>query len=199
MFMIEREHEQRQADGEDRLVLDRAGRHVTLARRADERGHRLRPPPIGLNDEGRLLARSDETIIVSPTIARDREHEARDDAGDRGRHDDPRRHLETSARRARRRPPAVRAARPTWRPRRARRPSGCTMTPTTMPALERVERADVEPDVLEQRRHEEEREVAEDDRRDAGQHLERRASATCGRRSRVLGQVDRGAEPERDA
>ena len=42
------------------------------------------------------------------------------------------------------------------------------------PRRERVEDLDVDPDVAQQRRHEREREVAEDDRRDAGQDLERR-------------------------
>ena len=47
-------------------------------------------------------------------------------------------------------------------------------------------------------REEGEREVAEHDRRDAGQHLEHRLERLADARARVLAQVDRRAEAERD-
>ena len=49
---------------------------------------------------------------------------------------------------------------------------GISITPITMPPESALKISDVDPDVAKERRHEGEREVAEDDRRHAGQHLE---------------------------
>ena len=49
-----------------------------------------------------------------------------------------------------------------------------SITPIDEPGREDVEHADVDAEVLEERREEREREEAEDDRRDPGERLERR-------------------------
>ena len=52
--------------------------------------------------------------------------------------------------------------------------SGRIMMPITMPGLERVEAGERRDEPLQERRDEQQREVAVDDRRDAGQELEHR-------------------------
>ena len=63
---------------------------------------------------------------------------------------------------------------------------------------QRVEGAHVDADVAEERRDESEGEVAEHDRRDAREHLDDRLHDPANPRRRVLGQVDRRAEPGGD-
>ena len=68
-----------------------------------------------------------------------------------------------------------------------------------MPGRQPVETVDVEPERAEDvGREEREREVAEHDRRDAGQQLEDRLDDLAHPRGRVLGQVDRAQQAERD-
>ena len=67
------------------------------------------------------------------------------------------------------------------------------------PGRKDVEDAHVEAEALELRRHEREREEAEDDRRDSGERLQRRLQDVASARARVLAHVDRGPEPAREA
>ena len=72
------------------------------------------------------------------------------------------------------------------------------MMPMAMLAAKRVERADVDEDGPEHSgRDEREREVAVDDRRDAGEQLEDRLEDRAHAGRRVLAQVDGGSEAER--
>ncbi len=183
------------ADGEDRLVLDRPGRYVAGAGRRDERGHRL-GRLARVEGEVGLLAHRDEHDHRLADGARDREHERRDDAGDCGGDDDPSRHLHL--RRAERVGAVAQIAR-----HRAHRVLGQRRDGRHQhhahhePRGERVEDVDLDPEIAQQRRHEGEREVAEDDRRDAREDLERRLQDPARAGRRVLAQVDRGAQPER--
>ena len=64
------------------------------------------------------------------------------------------------------------------------------------PGGEGVEDVHLDPEVAQQSGHEREREVAEDDRRDPGEGLERGLQNPPGPRRRVLAQVDRRTEAE---
>ena len=193
----QRRDEQRQADGEDRLVLDRAGRHVAGAGRGDEGRHRL-------DGVARVRGRGS----AAGPAASEHDHRLADGARDR-EHEATRRSPRS---RPGRRPASTPAA---WssRARRRRRGARCgtaviasseseatvgiSITPMTRPAAERVEDVHLDAEVAQERRHERQREVAEDDGRDPGQDLERRLEDPARARARVLAQVDRRAEPER--
>ena len=197
----ERDHEEREADGEDRLVTrwSRSGcRPSPVAR--DERGHRLRSPARGSSDgragPGRPAIR---TIMRLADGARGAEHDARR----RCRRAPPGRRrasadLAACSRRARTRPRAgvrhrghrVLGDRRDRRQdqdaddeaRRERVEHGCTSRPRSR-------------SLQDLGREEGEREVAEDDRRDAGEHLEDRLDDLADALRRVLGEVDRRPRP----
>src|SRR5688572_15982069 len=78
---------ERRPDREDRLVFDRAGRRVAEADLNDVRGHRL-DRHARIEREAWLLAGCDRDDHRLADGARDREHDGRGDAGQRGRQHD---------------------------------------------------------------------------------------------------------------
>ena len=174
-FISERHEEERRPDREDRLVADRPRRHVALRRAGDERGHR----------RVRLFRRR-STCSGSARRRRARSSSRRSRARRRAR----------SRRRCPTAPPGRRsAARPgaSTRPARMRpRAATCgtdviassasdamvgrTMKPMMIPAESELKTCTSNPSRSFRivGREVGEREVAEDDRRDAGEHLEDR-------------------------
>ena len=77
---------------------------------------------------------------------------------------------------------------------------GSTSSPRMIPADSALNGVDLDAQELAQDlgREERQREVAEDDRRHAGQHLEHRLDDLAHARRRVLGEVDRAQQAERD-
>src|SRR5262245_1174946 len=84
----QRQEEQRDADGEDRQVLDRAGRDVTPRLRRDVGRHGLEALA-RVEPEVRRLAAGDEHEHGLADRARRTEDQRGDDAGQRGREHDP--------------------------------------------------------------------------------------------------------------
>ena len=146
-----------------------------------------------------LQSGGDEDDHRLADAARDPEHDRGDDPRDRGREDDPGRDLALG------RPEPVGTLAQAAR-HRAHRVLGDRgdrrhdHDPHHQAGGEGVEDRHVEAEeVLEDRRGDEgEREVAEDDGRHADQDLEERLDDPAHPRGRVLGEVDRRAEPDRD-
>ena len=152
------------------------GRHVAGAGRRDERGHRL-GRLARVEGEVRLLARSRRARSSSRrSRARSRARTTRRSRRRRrGRRSASR--PAPSSSRARRRRRAGRAAR-AHRVLGERRDGRDEHHAHHEPGGERVEDVDLDPDVAQERRHEREREVAVDDRRDAGEQSRAPASGS---------------------
>ena len=86
----------RGGDGEQRLVADRSGGLVALGGLGDEAGHRLRAVERVERQAGGLTGgqRHDHGLADRPA---DAENDGGDDARDRRRDDDPKRHLHARA------------------------------------------------------------------------------------------------------
>ena len=164
---------------------------------AARRAPRCRRPSTGSTRAGRaprfgVLAAGDEDDHRLADGARGAEHERRDDARQRGREDDPQRRPAACWRRGRTRPrAATRAPRHGVLGDRGDRRQHEQAEDDA--GGQRVELVDPEPeDVAEDLGREEgEREVAEDDRRDAGEHLEHRLDDLAHARAARTRQVDR--------
>ena len=177
------------------LYSERSGRHVAEPGGADEGGHRLCRLARVIRDL-RDPAGGDEDDHGLPDRAGDGEHVAGDDPRDGGRDDDARRHLE------------LRGAEAIGAVPELSRHGGHGVLGDGGHGRdehhahheargEDVEDPHPDPEILEQGGEERQGEEAEDDGRDAREHLECRLERIADPRSRVLAQVDGGAEPER--
>ena len=189
MFSTKVLTKQEHPDGENRPVLERAGRRVAEADLHDVGGHRL-DRDARIERQSRLLARGDRHDHRLADRARDRENRGGGNPRERRRHDHAQRRLH--ARRAER----VRAlAQPVrdavQRVLRERRDERQDHDAHDDAGAERIEAGEPGHEVLQERRHELQREVPVDDGRHAREHLEHRPDDAADPRGRVLAQIDR--------
>ena len=165
----------------------------------DERRHRLVARPSGRRPSRATWPPATRMITVSPMAREAPRIERGDDARQRGGEDDAQRDLQL-ARAEAEGALAQRGGHGAQRVLGDRRDRRQHEQAEDDPGRQRVELVDLDPEDAAQDlgREEGEGEVAEDDRRHAGQQLEHRLDDLAHARRRVLGEVDRGQQAERD-